>query len=65
MGRGHWKATLYDVSILKMKFTFFYVLKENCIVTFCFVDLNCFIFLSSDQASGKLISKVNKMFANP
>ena len=47
-----------------MKFTFFYVLNENCIVNFCLVDLNCFIFLSSDQANGNLISKLNKIFAN-
>ena len=46
-----------------MKLTFLYVLNENCIVNFCLVDLNCFIFLSSDQANGNVISKLNKMFA--
>ena len=65
LGRGHWKATFYNGSILKMKFTFSCVFNENFIVNFCLVDLNCFIFLSSDQANGNLISKLNKMFANP
>lgn len=56
--REHWKFTPCEFQYLK--FTFSYMLYGNGMVNHCFMDLNCFIFLSSDQTNWSFISKLNK-----